>query len=237
MCAASTAMPAGTLAGAPASTVDRPAGPYDSRTPRPDDVSRRAARQPATSPRHAGTWAHRARAAAPRDTSPADTASRLPRIADDTICGPERPCRGGRQTEASESRGRRPRKRGRVRSRHASMHRRCGPRSTAEHLRDERVGLVFRHRARVMVVGQRGQPRIDERQPAALDHGRRQATRRHAKHVRPTGMFRHADNTRRTPHIVPDLLCVRRAITRSATRRPPTCVRAWNRSERAGGAS
>ena len=55
---------------------------------------------------------------------------------------------------------------------------------------------------RVMVVQQRRQPRIDERNPPALDDGRRLATHRHRDHVGPTGMFCHAHNTRRSPHIV-----------------------------------
>ena len=77
---------------------------------------------------HAG---HRVRAAAPRDRWPADTASRPRRTAADTIPAQRRPFREGRQTGASESRGRRRRTSVPVRSRRASMRRRCGPRLTA----------------------------------------------------------------------------------------------------------
>jgi len=53
-----------------------------------------------------------------------------------------------------------------------------------------------------MFVWQCRQTVIDERHPSALDDCRHVATHCHADQVRPTGMFRHAHDTRRAPHVV-----------------------------------
>src|SRR5215204_1659396 len=66
--------------------------------------------------------------------------------------------------------------------------------------RDEVLGLIFSHRHRVVLVRLRGQSRIDECHPPALDYCRHTPERCHAHQVSPPGVFSHAHDARCAPH-------------------------------------